>query len=163
MICKLTNLDFQAILVVVNDAAIAYKGKIPIDRWKIPYMSASELNEEIHSGVQFYGLKENNSVIAVMGIQQVSDVTLIRHAYVFTSRQRIGLGERLLIHLLSLVKTPKVYVGTWKEASWAIKFYERYGFELVSEQEKNKLLKKYWCIPERQIETSIVLKLKRQI
>ena len=100
MICKLTNNDFQAILNVVNDAAIAYKGKIPSDRWKEPYMPLQELKEEIQSGVQFYGWKENNALIAVMGIQPVNDVTLIRHAYVLTSHQRKGLGEKLLKHLL---------------------------------------------------------------
>ena len=101
---------------MVNDAAIAYKGKIPADRWKEPYMPAQELKEEIQSGVQFYGLKENNVLIAVMGIQRVNDVTLIRHAYVLTSHQRKGFGEKLLKHLLSLVQTSKVYVGTWEAA-----------------------------------------------
>ena len=90
MICKLTNADFQNILTVVNDAAVVYKGKIPADRWKIPYMPAEELKAEIQSGVQFYGLKENKLLIAVMGIQRVNDVTLIRHAYVLTSHQRTG-------------------------------------------------------------------------
>ena len=120
------------------------------------------MKEEINSGVQFYGLKEKDELIAVMGIQRVNDVTLIRHAYVLTSHQRKGLGEKLLKHLLSLVETSKVYVGTWEAAVWAIKFYQKHGFELVSKEEKNKLLKKYWSIPERQIETSVVLELKRQ-
>ena len=128
MICKLTNVDFQDILMVVNDASIIYKGKIPADRWKIPYMSAQELGEEIRRGVKFYGLKEKGALIAVMGTQRVNDVTLIRHAYVLTSHQRIGLGEKLLNHLFSLVQTSKVYVGTWETASWAIKFYEKHGF-----------------------------------
>ncbi len=163
MICKLTNVDFQGILKVVNDASIVYKGKIPADRWKIPYMPAQELEEEIRRGVQFYGLKEKGELIAVMGIQRVNDVTLIRHAYVLTSYQRMGFGEKLLNHLLGLVRTSKVYVGTWEAAGWAVKFYEKHGFQLVSEEEKNKLLKKYWCIPERQIETSVVLELKRQL
>ena len=163
MICKLANADFQDILTVVNDAAIVYKGNIPADRWKIPYMSAQELKEEIQRGVQFYGLTEKGVLIAVMGIQRVSDVTLIRHAYVLTNQQRIGHGEKILNHLLDLVQTSKVYVGTWEAAGWAIKFYEKHGFQLVSKEEKNKLLKKYWCIPERQIETSVVLELKRQL
>ena len=162
IVCKLTNGDFQDILLVVNDAALVYKGKIPTDRWKVPYMPAQELKEEIQSGVKFYGLKQDNALIAIMGIQRVNDVTLIRHAYVFTSHQRIGLGEKLLKHLLSLVQTSKVYVGTWEAAGWAIKFYQKHGFELVSKEEKNKLLKKYWSIPERQVETSVVLELKRQ-
>jgi len=161
MICKLTSADFEAILNVVNDAAIFYKGKIPTDMWKVPYMPAPELKEEIQSGVHFYGLKKDNALIAVMGIQPVNNVTLIRHAYVLTSHQRKGHGEKLLGLLLSLVKTPKVYVGTWEVAFWAIKFYQKHGFELVSNEEKNKLLKKYWRIPERQIETSVVLELKR--
>jgi ribosomal protein S18 acetylase RimI-like enzyme len=162
MICKLANVDFKAILTVVNDASTVYKGKIPADMWKIPYMPAQELKEEIQRGVQFYGLKEKDELIAVMGMQRVNDVTLIRHAYVLTSYQRIGLGEKLLNHLISLVQTSKVYVGTWKAAAWAIRFYEKHGFQLISEEEKNKLLKKYWCIPERQIETSVVLDLLRK-
>jgi GNAT superfamily N-acetyltransferase len=163
MIRKLTNVDFQDILSVVNDASIVYRGKIPTDRWKIPYMPPQELKEEIQRGVQFYGLKEKDALIAVMGIQRVNDVTLIRHAYVLTSHQRIGLGEKLLNHLLSLIHTLKVYVGTWEAADWAVKFYGKNGFQLVPEEEKNKLLKKYWCIPERQIETSVVLELKRDL
>jgi GNAT superfamily N-acetyltransferase len=162
MIRKLTNADFQSILNVVNNVAIAYKGKIPSDMWKEPYMPAQELKEEIQSGVQFYGWKENNVFIAVMGIQTVNDVTLIRHAYVLTSHQRKGFGEKLLKHLLRLAKTSKVYAGTWEAAPWAIKFYQKHGFKLVSTQEKNNLLKKYWNIPERQVETSVVLELKRQ-
>ena len=126
-------------------------------------MPPQELEEEIQRGVHFFGLKEKGALIAVMGIQRVDDVTLIRHAYVLPSRQRIGLGEKLLNHLLGLVQTSKVYVGTWEAAGWAIKFYEKNGFQLISEEEKNKLLTKYWCIPERQIETSVVLELKRQL
>jgi GNAT superfamily N-acetyltransferase len=163
MIIKLITSDFQAILTVVNDGAIAYAGKIPRDRWKEPYMSTQELEEEIQSGVQFYGLKDNNVLVAVMGIQPVDDVTLIRHAYVLTSHQRKGHGEKLLMYLLGLAKTSKVYVGTWEAAAWAIKFYEKHGLKLVTKEEKNKLLKKYWSIPERQVETSVVLELKRQL
>jgi len=162
MISKLATSGFQAILTVVNDAAIAYKGKIPSDRWKEPYMSAQELKEEIEGGVQFYGLKDNNVLVAVMGIQLVKDVTLIRHAYVLTSYQRKGYGGKLLKHLLALAETSTLYVGTWEAADWAIKFYQKNGFKLVSKEEKNKLLKKYWSIPERQVETSVVLELKRQ-
>ncbi len=162
MICKLTSTDFQAILNVVNDSAIAYKSKIPADRWKEPYMPTQELEEEIRNGVQFYGFIENNALIAVMGIQPVNDVTLIRHAYTLTSHQRKGAGEKLLNHLLTLAKTDKILVGTWETAPWAIKFYQKHGFSLLSRLETNKLLKKYWNIPERQVETSIVLELKRQ-
>lgn len=161
MIRKLTNADFKAIIIVVNDAAIAYKGKIPADRWKEPYMSAQEIKEEIQSGIQFYGYKENGILVGVMGIQPVSDVTLIRHAYTLTSQQRKGIGERLLNHLLTLARNDKILVGTWENAPWAIKFYQKHGFVLLSREETNKLLKKYWNIPERQIETSIVLEYKR--
>ena len=163
MIFKFTSNDFQEIFNVVNEASVVYKGKIPIDRWREPYMPLKELEEEIACGVKFYGLKQNGVLAAVMGMQSVKDVTLIRHAYVLSSYQRQGLGETLLNHLLALAKTSKVYVGTWKAATWAIKFYQKNGFELVSTQEKNKLLKKYWSIPDRQVETSVVLELKRQL
>ncbi|MCL4430259.1 MAG: GNAT family N-acetyltransferase [Chloroflexi bacterium] len=162
MIRKLTTTDIQAILTVVNDAAIAYKGKIPADRWKEPYMPMQELKEEIKSGVQFYGTIENGKLIAVMGIQPVKDVTLIRHAYTLTSQQRKRVGEKLLRHLLGLAKTDRVLVGTWETAPWAIKFYQKHGFVLLSREETNNLLKKYWNLPERQIETSVVLEYKRQ-
>ena len=161
MIRKLTNADFQAILTVVNDAAIAYKSKIPADRWKEPYMSAQELKEEIQSGIQFYGYIASGSLVGVMGIQPVNDVTLIRHAYTLTSHQRKGIGEKLLNHLLTLARIDKILVGTWENAPWAIEFYQKHGFVILSREETNKLLKKYWDIPERQIETSIVLEYKR--
>ena len=154
--------DFQAILAVVNDAAIAYRGKIPADRWKEPYMPAHELKEEIQSGVQFFGYTENGSLVAVMGIQPVGDVTLIRHAYTLTNHQRIGIGEKLLNHLLPKAQTDRILVGTWETARWAIKFYQKHGFVLLSRQQTNRLLKKYWSIPERQVETSVVLEYKRQ-
>ena len=162
MIRKLTNADFQVILTVVNDAANAFKGKIPADRWKEPYMPAQELKEEIESGVQFYGWLENGTVIAVMGIQQVNDVTLIRHAYTLRSHQRKGIGEKLLKRLLGLAETECILVGTWETASWAIGFYQKHGFTLLSREETNKHLRKYWNIPERQVETSVVLELKRR-
>ena len=162
MIYQLATDDIQAILTVVNDAAAFYKGKIPDDMWKEPYMPEKELNEEIRSGVQFFGWKENNALSAVMGIQAVGDVTLIRHAYVLTAQQRKGLGQKLLKHLLGLAAARKVYVGTWEAAGWAVKFYEKNGFQLVSTAEKNRLLRKYWKIPERQVETSVVLQLRRQ-
>ncbi len=146
--------------MVVNDAAVAYKGKIPADRWKEPYMPSEELKEEIRSGIQFYGYIENGKLIAVMGTQPVGDVTLIRHAYTLTSQQRRGAGEKLLNHLLSLTLTDRILVGTWETAPWAIKFYQKHGFTLLSREETNKLLKKYWKIPERQVETSIVLEYK---
>ncbi len=158
---QLSLSDFDDILKVVNEAAQAYTGKIPADRWKQPYMPAEELREEIADGVQFYGWKENGVLIGVMGIQKVRDVTLIRHAYVLPTRQRKGIGAKLLQHLSTLARTPTVLVGTWEAAGWAVDFYEKHGFCLVSKEEKTRLLKKYWRIPERQVETSVVLKLRR--
>ena len=162
MIRRLEPTDFDSILHVVNDAAEAYRNVIPDDRWKEPYMSTEELREELGSGVQFYGWVENDGLVAVMGIQPVNDVTLVRHAYVLTSRQRMGIGTTLLKHILSLAQTSEVLVGTWESAQWAIRFYEKHGFKLVTKEEKDRLLRKYWNIPERQVETSVVLKLKRQ-
>lgn len=162
MIIKLSDSEFNSILTIVNDAANAYKGVIPVDMWKELYMPAQELREEIQSGVQFYGLKEKGVLVAVMGIQPVQEVTLIRHAYVLTSHQRKGYGEKLLRHLMSLASTQTVLVGTWKAAYWAVNFYAKNGFNLVTEQEKDKLLRTYWNITERQIETSVVLKIERQ-
>ena len=161
MICKLTNSDFQIILDVVNDAAVAYRGKIPSDCWKEPYMSNQELRDEIESGVQFYGYVENEVLVAVMGFQRIKDVTLIRHAYTQTSYQRQGIGDKLLNYLLGLTQTNCILVGTWETASWAIRFYQKHGFKLLSREETDKLLKKYWNIPKRQIETSIVLEQER--
>jgi GNAT superfamily N-acetyltransferase len=162
MISRLQPADFNAILHVVNDAAEAYRGVIPEDRWKEPYMPAEELREEIESGVEFYGCKKDGVLVGVMGIQAVNSVTLIRHAYVLNSRQRSGIGEKLLRHLLSMARTSEVLAGTWEAASWAVRFYEKNGFRLVSKEEKDRLLIKYWNIPERQVETSVVLKLQRQ-
>ena len=161
MISRLQPTDFKTILQVVNDAAEAYRGVIPEDRWKEPYMATEELRREIDSGVEFYGWVENDVLTAIMGIQQVNDVALVRHAYVLTNRQRRGIGEKLLKHLLSLAQTSEVLVGTWEAAYWAIQFYEKHGFKPVSREETDRLLRKYWDIPERQIETSVVLKLKK--
>ena len=160
MIYSLSPSEFDSMLNVVNDAAQAYKGVIPEDRWKEPYMPTEELRKEIESGVEFYGWKEDNVLVAVMGIQLVNDVTLIRHAYVLTDHQRRGIGENLLKHFINLARTSEVLVGTWEAAYWAVRFYEKHGFRLVSKEEKDRLLRKYWNIPERQIETSVVLKLK---
>jgi N-acetylglutamate synthase-like GNAT family acetyltransferase len=161
MIIKLAEAEFDAVLHVINDAAHVYKNAIPSDCWKEPYMPAQELREEIEGGVTFYGLKEDNTIVAVMGIQPVKDVTLIRHAYVLTSRQRRGYGEKLFNHLMNLAGTHVVLVGTWKAAFWAVNFYVKQGFKMVSEEEKNKLLRTYWSISERQVETSTVLKTER--
>jgi GNAT superfamily N-acetyltransferase len=161
MISKLQPTETKTILHVVNDAAEAYKGVIPDDRWKEPYMSTEELRKEIENGVEFYGWLENNVLTAVMGIQLVNDITLIRHAYVLTNRQRKGIGKKLLKQLVNMARTSEVLVGTWEAAHWAIRFYEKHGFKPVPGEETNRLLRKYWDIPERQIETSIVLKLKK--
>jgi GNAT superfamily N-acetyltransferase len=162
MIRKLLSQEFNCILEIINDAAVAYKGVIPDDRWKQPYMSAKELREEIDSGVEFFGLEEKERIVGVMGVQDVKDVTLLRHAYVLTSCRRKGVGGKLLKYLINLTKSSKILVGTWKDATWAIRFYEKHGFKLTSFREKDKLLRKYWNIPERQIETSVVLRLSRR-
>ena len=124
-------------------------------------MSTEELKAEIESAINFYGWTENRTLVAVMGIQSFNDVTLIRHAYVLTSRQRSGIGGKLLNHLLKIAQTSVVLVGTWEAAYWAIQFYEKHGFTLLSRQETDTLHKKYWTISERQVETSVVLKLKK--
>jgi GNAT superfamily N-acetyltransferase len=161
MIRKLSSSDFNSILKVTNDAAQAYKGVISDDLWKEPYISSEELKCEIDAGVAFYGWVENDILLGVMGIQSVKDVTLIRHAYVLTEHQRKGIGGKLLKYLIGLAETSEILVGTWASATWAIRFYEKHGFKLVPPEEKDKLLRTYWNIPERQIETSVVLRLRR--
>ena len=162
MIRKLSSTEFDSILYVINDAAEAYRDVIPEDRWKEPYMSAQELSEEVESGVQFYGWMEEKALVAVMGMQQVRDITLIRHAYVLPDQQRKRIGQNLLKFLLQLSKTSQILVGTWKAAWWAIRFYEKNGFVLTSRREKNRLLREYWTIPKRQVETSVVLSFNRK-
>jgi len=158
MICSLLPSDFDAILKIINDAAQAYKGVIPDDRWKKPYMSADELRGEIEAGVRFFGWLEGGHLLGVTGIQALKDTTLIRHAYVLLGYQRQGIGTELLEYLIGLAATPEILVGTWADASWAIRFYEKHGFKLVSPREKDRLLRIYWNIPERQVETSVVLR-----
>ena len=160
MIEELLPSDFDSILRVVNEAAQAYKGAIPKDRGKDPYMSPEELRREIESGVRFYGWIEDKTLLGVMGIQQLKNTTLIRHSYVLTQHQRRGIGGRLLEHLKTLAKTPEILAGTWETATWAIRFYEKHGFQLVPRREKDMLLRRYWNIPDRQIETSVVLRLR---
>jgi len=156
MIRHCDDRDFDLIWAIINDGAQAYKGIIPADRWTEPYMSREKLRHEVEEGVVFWGYEEAGTLVAVMGLQQVEDVTLIRHAYVRTSSQKRGIGGLLLSHLRGLASGP-VLIGTWADAVWAIHFYERNGFQIVSPQDKDRLLKKYWTIPERQIETSVVL------
>jgi N-acetylglutamate synthase-like GNAT family acetyltransferase len=148
--------DFETIYEIINDAALVYKGVIPTDRWKEPYMSREELRHEIDEGVVFWGYEKDGNLIGVMGIQDVQDVTLIRHAYVRTPERNKGIGGKLLSHLRRMTDRP-ILIGTWADAIWAIRFYEKHGFRLISTEEKNRLLKKYWKIPERQVETSVVL------
>jgi GNAT superfamily N-acetyltransferase len=145
-----------AILAIVNAAAEAYRGVIPADRWHEPYMPAAELDAEIAAGVAFSGYEEGGALVGVMGVQPVGDVDLIRHAYVAPERQGRGIGAALLAHLARSTSRPML-VGTWAAAEWAIRFYRRHGFELVTPERKATLLRSYWSIPERQIETSVVL------
>jgi GNAT superfamily N-acetyltransferase len=144
--------DRVAILAIVNAAAEAYRGVIPADRWHEPYMPADELDAELAAGVRFWGYEADGELIGVMGIQTVRDVELIRHAYVRPGAQGRGVGAALLEHLLRAATRP-VLVGTWAAAEWAIRFYRRHGFEPAAQD----LLREYWTIPERQIETSVVL------
>jgi GNAT superfamily N-acetyltransferase len=145
-----------AIVEIVNAAAEAYRDVIPADRWHEPYMPLSELDGEIAAGVEFWGYEADGALVGIMGFQPVGDVDLIRHAYVAPGRQRGGVGGALLEHL-ARASTRPMLVGTWAAAEWAIRFYRRHGFELVSPERKSELLKTYWTIPERQIETSVVL------
>jgi N-acetylglutamate synthase-like GNAT family acetyltransferase len=156
MIRNATEKDFDEIYHVINDAAIAYKGIIPEDRWHEPYMRKEELKEQIEDGVRFSCYIDDNKIAAVMGIQDKKDVELVRHAYVITSKRKKGIGTLLIRELLKDSKKP-ILIGTWKAAHWAISFYKKHGFFVVPEEEKNILLKKYWNIPERQVETSVVL------
>ena len=156
MIRRCDDRDFDLIWAIINDGAQAYKGIIPADRWTEPYMSREKLRHELEEGVVFWGYEEEGTLVGVMGIQEVQDVTLIRHAYVRTSSQKRGIGAQLLSHLREFASGP-VLIGTWADAVWAIHFYERHGFQMVCRQEKDRLLKKYWTVPERQIETSVVL------
>ena len=156
MITKCEQKDFNDIYEIINDASIAYKGVIPEDRWHEPYMPEDELKNQIADGVEFWGYTENNKLIGVMGIQFKGDVTLIRHAYVRTSERSKGVGGQLLAHLNSISTTP-VLIGTWADAKWAISFYIKNGFRLLERKEINILLPRYWTIPVRQVETSIVL------
>lgn len=148
--------DHAAILTVVNAAAEAYRGVIPPDCWHDPYMSLAELRQEIAEGVEFWGVEVAGELVGVMGMQRMRDVDLIRHAYVLPGRQRGGIGAALIQHLRGQ-STRRMLVGTWAAASWAIDFYRRHGFDLVSADDKTRLLKTYWSIPDRQIETSVVL------
>ena len=156
MIRQCDDSDLETIYEIINEAAQVYKGIIPSDRWNEPYMPRDELKEEIEVGVVFWGYEEDGTLVGVMGIQHAQDVTLIRHSYVRTAAQKKGIGGKLLSHLRTMTSQP-ILIGTWADATWAIRFYEKHGFDLVTPKVKDRLLKKYWSIPERQIETSVVL------
>ena len=156
IIMPATENDFQDIYEIINESASAYEGVIPSDLWHEPYMTEKELSQEIDDGVRFYCYLERSAIMGVMGIQDKKDVNLIRHAYVRTNRRNRGVGGALLRHLIDNSDKP-ILIGTWKAAEWAIRFYEKYGFVPVSEDQKTLLLRKYWNVPQRQIETSVVL------
>jgi N-acetylglutamate synthase-like GNAT family acetyltransferase len=156
MLRRCDERDFETIYTIVNDGAQAYKGVIPADRWTEPYMSREKLRHEIEDGIAFWGFEDGGALAGVMGLQDVQDVTLIRHAYVRTANRNQGVGGKLLSHLRTITSRP-VLIGTWADAVWAIGFYEKHGFRVVDQQEKSRLLKTYWNIPDRQVETSVVL------
>lgn len=157
MIRPCTADDFETVLAIINDGAQAYRSVIPQDRWHDPYMPDGELRQEIAAGISFFGAEgRGGGLVGVMGVQPVQDVLLIRHAYVRTDRQRRGTGSELLSHLIENAERP-VLIGTWSAARWAIRFYEKHGFGLIEGTEKDRLLRTYWRIPERQVETSVVM------
>ena len=157
MIIENTIKDLSSILYVINDAAIKYKGVIPDDCWHEPYMLEEELINEFDSGVRMFGYNKNNKLVGVMGIQELKDVTLIRHAYTLTNYQGMGIGKSLLQYLFKLNKSPNLLVGTWQDATWAIQFYEKFGFIRQNKKQTAQLLNKYWEISSKQIENSVVL------
>jgi GNAT superfamily N-acetyltransferase len=150
--------ESELVLGIINDAAQRYRGAIPADCWHDPYFSAGYLASETGAGVRFFGYDAGEGLLGVMGVQEVDDVTLIRHAYVLPRAQRRGIGSLLLRSLLATIDKP-VLIGTWADAGWAVAFYEKHGFARVSVGEKTRLLRRYWDIPERQVETSVVLAL----
>jgi GNAT superfamily N-acetyltransferase len=148
--------ELETVGAIINEAAEAYRGIIPADRWREPYMPAAGLEREVRDGVVFWGAYEGTALVGVMGLQPVMNVALIRHAYVRPAKQRAGVGQALLRELLRTARSP-LLVGTWRAATWAIRFYERNGFGLVGPAETERLLRRYWSVPERQIEESVVL------
>ena len=157
MIRRCQSDDFETIFLIINDAAQAYRGIIPADRWHEPYMARQELRHEIDSGVVFWGsYDDHGTLLGVMGLQDVQDVTLIRHAYVLTTHRNQGIGGQILTALRPMTDRP-LLIGTWLAADWAIRFYEKHGFRALGPKDSARLLRKYWSIPERQLETSLVL------
>ena len=157
MISEYTKSDSSEILYVINDAAARYKNVIPDNCWHEPYMSERELVDEFKDGVRMFGYLHNNKLIGVIGFQEIKDVVLIRHAYTLTTYQGKGTGSAMLKYLLNKNRNSRLLVGTWKNAKWAIRFYEKFGFILHTKEETILLLKKYWNIPSKQIENSVVL------
>ena len=157
MIREYKQSDTSKILNIINDASLKYKGVIPNDFWKEPYMSEQELIDEFIDGVRMYGYHQNNTLIGVIGVQEVKDVILIRHAYTLTSYQNKGTGSAMLEYLLKKSQNSRLLVGTWKNATWAIRFYEKFGFIVHAKEQSTLLLKKYWKIPSKQIKYSVVL------
>jgi GNAT superfamily N-acetyltransferase len=156
MIRPCADADAAALYEIINDAAQAYKGVIPPDRWHEPYMPLAELKREIADGVEFWGEEANGELLGVMGIQHRGEVDLIRHAYVRTRLRGQGVGTRLLAHLMASTQKP-LLIGTWADARWAVRFYEKNGFRLLSREETERVLRRYWNIPARQVATSVVL------
>ena len=162
VIRKSVDADFAAMWAIINDAARAYRGVIPADRWHEPYMPANELEKEIAAGVVFWVAEDEGRISGLMGIQDKGEVALVRHAYVASSTQRSGVGTKLLHYVESMVDKP-ILIGTWAAASWAIEFYQRNGYTLLSTGDTDRLLRTYWSIPTRQIETSVVLASRRWV
>ena len=157
MISEYTKNDISKILYVINDASLKYKGVIPDNCWQEPYMSEQELIDEFNNKVHMFGYHKNEKLVGVIGVQEVKDVILIRHAYTLSSYQGKGVGSALLEYLLKKNKNSRLLVGTWKTATWAIKFYKKFDFIIHAKKETTLLLKKYWNIPTKQIENSVVL------
>ena len=157
MITECTKKNISNILYVINDASLKYKGIIPNDCWHEPYMTKQKLINEFANGVRMFGYNKNNTLVGVMGIQELKDVTLIRHAYILTQYQGLGIGKLLLQHLFKIKISSRFLVGTWRDATWAVQFYEKFGFALHTKKQTVKLLIKYWSLPSKQIENSVVL------
>ncbi len=157
MISEYTKNNTSKILLIINNASLRYKGIIPDNCWDEPYMLEQELIDEFTDGVRMFGYHYNNKLIGVIGIQELKDVTLIRHAYTLTSFQGKGTGSALLEYLLKKNQNSRLLVGTWQNAAWAIRFYEKFGFILHAKEQSTLLLKKYWKIPSKQIKNSVVL------
>jgi len=157
MISEYTKEDVSNILYVINNAALKYKGVIPEDCWHEPYMSEQELLNEFDSGVRMFGYEKDSVLVGVMGIQELKDVTLIRHAYTVSTYQGSGIGKLLLQYLFKINRNSILYVGTWRDATWAIQFYEKFGFVMQKRKQTVELLKRYWQVSLKQIENSVVL------